>query len=130
MLWFSVRFGICMKKAWIRISGKSISSAWLTLDMVILSGVCFLTVYAQFFSLFYRVGLAANIVLAIISVLVIPIIKEDLKNTFLTLKERKYGWWIVTILILGVMLLLGSLPDGHYDTPLYHAQAIRWIEGK
>ena len=37
-------------------------------DSVIMTGVVALTVYAQVFSLFYKVGLAANIVLIIITI--------------------------------------------------------------
>ena len=128
MLWLSICFGICMKRVWIWIGGISASDNWFTLDMIVLSGVCFLTVYAQFFSLFYKVGLMANLILAIISILCFPIVKTDIKSIVLSLKEWKYWWWLIILLILGTMLLLASLPDSNYDTPLYHAQAIRWIE--
>lgn len=128
MLWFSICFGLFVKRVWILVSGKPLNEDWFTLDMIVISGVCFLTVFVQFFSLFYKVGLVANVVLMIASIMVVPLIKDELQNTILGVKQWKRVWWIVILVILGMMLLIGSLPATHMDTPLYHAQGIRWIE--
>ena len=47
---------------------------------LILSGIVGVTVYAQVFSLFYRVALLANILLCLISIAIVIIFKNDFKN--------------------------------------------------
>jgi len=116
-----------MKKIWRVFIGERAGYDIFTLDMVLISGVCFLNVYAQFFSLFYKIGFVANIILIVSSILLLPVIREELLKLFQLMKSWKYKWGIV-IVGMGVMLLLGSLSPDHYDTSLYHAQAIRWIE--
>ena len=41
-----------------------------SIDVVLFMGICFLTVYAQIFSLFYKVGLAASVILLITDIFI------------------------------------------------------------
>lgn len=99
-------------------------------DLYIAIGLCFLTVYAQVFSLFYKVGILACLVLGIISLL---FLLYDLKQGLMkALKLRKDGINAIILVLLfwGTLATIyyTSLSPEHYDTALYHAQAIRWVE--
>ena len=98
-------------------------------DSIIMTGVVVLTVYAQVFILFYKVVLAANIVLIIITIILVLFTRRDILCTGrqLVLKIRVWQW--ITWGILFVIFAYGaSRGEIHYDTGLYHAQSIRWIE--
>ena len=102
----------------------------LSLDSIIVSGLCFLTVFAQFFSLIYRVGTAASILLCIINLILLFLFRKEViyvLNSYLA-----YSSIIIKILIImitvGLMLMISSTSVQHYDSYLYHAQSIRWIE--
>ncbi len=99
-------------------------------DLYIAIGLCFLTVYAQVFSLFYKVGILACLVLGIITLL---FLLYDLKQGLMkALKLRKDGMNVIILVLLfwGTLATIyyTSLSPEHYDTALYHAQAIRWVE--
>lgn len=99
-------------------------------DQVMIFGICLLTVYAQFFSLFYKVGLAANVGLIILNILLGGIFYKDMIKMFSEWKEDKNVKFVALIMMLLAIVYLNyaSDPIEHYDTYLYHAQSIRWIE--
>lgn len=117
-------------------------------DAYVMCGLVCVTVYAQFFSLFAGVGLWANIVLCAACIV---IFLRERQGILETLK----GWlpWedggavkaeagvsgksdsIFCVIKCASMILLfllfaygASRGIPHYDTALYHAQSIRWIE--
>ncbi|MDE7232126.1 MAG: hypothetical protein K2N37_03525, partial [Lachnospiraceae bacterium] len=105
-------------------------------DAYVLCGIVCVTVYAQFFSLFARVGLLGNGVLCVACAGILWRERENLKALFLSywqgksagLGKRMCG---KAILLFGLFLLFAygtSRGMIHYDTGLYHAQSIRWIE--
>ncbi len=97
-------------------------------DAVML-GLMIVTVYAQFFSLFAKVGLWANIILLGLCAvsLILTRKKLSLKALLWGLKKRPLIWCALAIVTL-VMIYGTSAGYMHYDSDLYHAQAIRWIE--
>ena len=99
-------------------------------ESALIAGIILVTVYAQMFSLVSGVGLYANLLLIVICVALIFGLKDELLKDFSNIVRRlsdtKDLW-----LYLGVFLLMAyGTSHGlmHYDTDLYHAQAIRWIE--
>ncbi len=93
------------------------------------AGIGAVTVYAQFFSIFWKVGLWANLILLLICILCVVVLKrqflEELQTCRLTISPIK------AVLILALFLIFAygtSTGIIHYDTGLYHAQSIRWIE--
>lgn len=95
----------------------------------IISGIVITTVYAQFFSLFYKVGLIANIILIISCIIIILKYKNDFK-TYLGAAVKQILSWD-GLLYIGVILLFAFATSRgviHHDTNMYHAQAIRWYE--
>jgi len=98
-------------------------------DSLIMIGLIASTVYAQAFSLLYKVGLLANIVLFVASVAVICI---ERKNVFVTIRKWSQETSLCSAMLALVFFLLWAYFTSrgymHYDSDLYHAQSIRWIE--
>lgn len=93
------------------------------------AGITVIMVYAQFFSIFYKVGLAANVLLLLICGGCIlkygKEMTEHLRMRFLTTTSLKKGAVLLLFLFFAYGASTGII---HYDTGLYHAQSIRWIE--
>lgn len=107
-------------------------------DIYMVTGIAFLNIYAQLFSVFYKVaGIACTILGAIGLLLVIvygagcfragkrPVLLPGIK-----MERCKAALCRAVLLFLSLlsMLLWTAQDPGQYDTGLYHAQAIRWIE--
>lgn len=100
-----------------------------SLDGVVMCGLVVATIYAQSFSLFAGVGLVANIILVAISIVSIVLCKKSIKALF----ERVFlKGNLIRNIIFGIAFLafayFTSRGYMHYDSDLYHAQSIRWIE--
>ncbi len=93
------------------------------------AGIGTVTVYAQLFSIFYKVGLMANGILLLICLLCILAFRkeilEDLHTFRLTVQPARIVISVVLLLLFAYGTSTGII---HYDTSLYHAQSIRWIE--
>ena len=98
---------------------------------LILAGLAGVTVYAQVWSLFSGVGLYADICLLVILVLAALYYRDQvsglLKDMLSDLSSDHLSM-IVSFILIIVMAYGASHGLMHYDTGLYHAQAIRWIE--
>ena len=95
----------------------------------IIFGISVLTAYAGYFSIFYRVGLLANILLLIACIVLIWFDRTSYISLFKGIKGKFRLWqWILFALIVLVCLLFTAYGKFAYDTGLYHAQSIRWIE--
>ena len=98
-------------------------------DSILAMGLIAVTVYAQIWSLFYKVGILANLVLLLICAISLFYGRGQL-SYMMQLQKRKaivlkgIGFAIV-ILIWAYCTSRGYM---HYDSDLYHAQSIRWIE--
>ncbi|MDE5910478.1 MAG: hypothetical protein K2H52_17380 [Lachnospiraceae bacterium] len=93
------------------------------------AGIGAVTVYAQFFSIFWKVGLMANLILLLICILCVVVFRrqflEELHTCRLTISPIKVVFILVLFLVFAYGTSTGVI---HYDTGLYHAQSIRWIE--
>lgn len=102
------------------------------LDMVLMTGLCALTVYAQFFSLFRRVNRAAFMSVIFADAIIVILIKGKMKcwlRKFRNMEKDVFKYRFFAI--VGIGILVAGFASGevrHYDTALYHAQAIHWIE--
>lgn len=105
------------------------------MDSYLLCGLVCVTVYAQFFSLLYKVGLLANLILCAVCLVIVLCYRRTLGgklkvlwNDIKSIKSEKRGRMLV-ILFLFLLFAYGtSRGIIHYDTGLYHAQSIRWLE--
>lgn len=98
-------------------------------DSLLMAGLVLTTVYAQFFSLIGPVALAANLILLAACVLSLIVCRKEIKQTLST-GMVAYGpvKWIVVILLVCMWAFFTSRGYIHYDSDLYHAQSIRWLE--
>ena len=102
------------------------------LPLVILAGLAVTACLANLMSLVINLGLLANILLilagaAVGSWLRQPIL-EYLRKTFVKLHWLHWLTILAFLAVAGVVLLKSTTLPENYDTGLYHAQAIRWIE--
>ncbi|MGN0277902.1 MAG: LIC_10190 family membrane protein [Lachnospiraceae bacterium] len=104
-------------------------------DVYIMTGIVFLNVYAEFFSLFYKVAGIACTLLGVAGIVIILLYiirrRRCMTDSQITthgslVKYRRE--MIVAALCLFFTLVWTTREPWHYDTGLYHAQAIRWIE--
>ena len=100
------------------------SSGSYHVEDICMAGIMAVTVYAQIFSLFEGVGLTANIILVLIClVLAVNLFK---KKEFEPLKFSAFNIFVLCAVL--VMAYGTSRGYFHYDSDLYHGQAIHWIE--
>lgn len=96
-----------------------------------LAGLAAVTVYAQVFSLFAGVGVAANVLLCVFCGTVTWYCRKNL-TLFVKMQITLFGqqkWRLVVYPVLILLMAYGtSRGYMHFDTGLYHAQSIRWIE--
>ena len=98
---------------------------------LMLAGLAGVTVYAQVWSLFSGVGLLADVCLLVCLVLMSLYYRREvsgLLKDILTDLSSDHLSMIVSFILIIVMAFGASHGLMHYDTGLYHAQAIRWIE--
>lgn len=119
----------CLGYAFSRLAGKLFGYRIKSVDGLLMAGLGAATVYAQFFSLFYRVSLLANVVLVIFSAMTVLFWHQDMKR--LLTESFRGSSRAVKILIPVLFVLWAYFTSRGYmvhDTKLYHAQSIRWIE--
>ncbi len=105
-------------------------------DACLVCGLVCVTVYAQFFSLFAGVGLAANLLLLTVCLIIVcreqKAFAQMFSHCMAEWRDKDKNWLCFRgVLILGLFLFFAygtSRGMIHYDTSLYHAQSIRWIE--
>ncbi len=108
-------------------------------DAYLMCGLAAVTVYAQFFSIFAPVGLMANLILTLVCLAIAILLRKKLRADWQCISERlRYeksaaGKQPAAGAVFGIFLFLlyaygTSRGILHYDTGLYHAQSIRWIE--
>lgn len=101
----------------------------IRMDLAIVSGLCVLTVYAEFFSLFTNVsGMAFTFVILACFTIFIFLRKEVLFSVRKFFSKDMSARIAIIIIVAIPVLILAGQPASHYDTDLYHAQSIRWIE--
>lgn len=94
-----------------------------------MAGLLVQNVYAQYFSLFAGVGLWANVLMVLFDVGAVIYCR---KKMLLFLKGKWKEAGRMRLFLYGILVLLFAYGSSrgymHYDTGLYHAQSIRWIE--
>ena len=128
-LWIGVSAFLCGFAA-LQLIKKVSGYGEKSVDVILMMGLCFLTVYAQTFSLFYKVGAAASIALFAVDILIFFIWRRRIIHQIVewVSMPRLLFILIPLALVVGMSLILSATEIQHYDTYLYHAQSIRWIE--
>ncbi|WP_029231868.1 LIC_10190 family membrane protein [Butyrivibrio sp. VCB2006] len=96
----------------------------------IIAGLVVNTVYAEIYSLFGGVGLVANILLVAVCVVIAVYYRDELFGDLvdvlrLFVSGRNGYYYLLVFLLMAYGTSHGIM---HYDSDLYHAQAIHWIE--
>lgn len=100
-----------------------------SLVMIIWYGIVVVTVYAQTWSLFSGVSKAAFVVMMLFAMLLLIIFRKQCLEYFKrNLIELRGANFFILVVVFVVALLFTIQEPSHYDTYLYHAQNIRWIE--
>lgn len=95
----------------------------------IYAGVAFTVCYAQFFSIFHGVGLAANIGLLLLCGLCVLAFHKEFGEELVRLRKHADIGRLAVYAFAFLLFAYGtSRGMEHYDTGLYHAQSIRWVE--
>ncbi|MBP3196234.1 MAG: hypothetical protein J6N21_04425 [Butyrivibrio sp.] len=99
-------------------------------ESYIIVGLVVNTVYAQIFSLLAGVGLWANLIMLVICVIIAVYYRDELFESGIDLLRMLLANrnWLYYTLIFLFMAYGTSHGIMHYDSDLYHAQAIHWIE--
>lgn len=95
------------------------------------AGLVVNTVFAQVWSLFGGVGLAANMVLSLICLIVFVLKRKDILELLYDAREKTAEVKAMPVIYAALIILFSygtSRGYIHFDTSLYHAQSIRWIE--
>lgn len=93
------------------------------------TGIVFTMAYAQIFSLFYKVGLYANLGLIVLCVISVFVWRKEFLDEGKRFKNEFSIGRAVSIALLFFLFAYGTSRGMlHYDTGLYHAQSIRWME--
>lgn len=92
-------------------------------------GLIWATVYAQAFSLFGGVGALANGVLLAVCIVIAFVWRNKIKNRIVqSVKRSGRAHRIAALVLVLIWAYCTSRGYMHYDSDLYHAQSIRWIE--
>ena len=99
-------------------------------ESFLITGVVLVTVYAQIISLFSGVGLGANIGLSLICLLISVYYRYEICSDAINLFHRLNAKGNIYIYLAVFLLMAYGTSHGlmHYDSDLYHAQSIHWIE--
>ena len=98
-------------------------------DSILMAGMITATVYAQSFSLFYKVGMLANIILVVVCALILLFCWKYINSTVKAwIKDTSAVQKVILLLLVLAWSYFTSRGYIHYDSDLYHAQSIRWME--
>lgn len=96
---------------------------------IVFYGVICAAVYAQVFSLFGGVGALADGILLAVCIVAAFVFWGNIKSTIArSVKESGRGYCLIAAALALVWAYCTSRGYMHYDSDLYHAQSIRWIE--
>lgn len=101
-------------------------------DSYAVCGLAAVTVYAQAFSLFGRVALAANVILCGMCLVIAWRLRGQLgallRDMWNRIRSGERGRMFGMLFLFLLFAYGASRGIIHYDTGLYHAQSIRWLE--
>src|SRR5690349_12525811 len=101
----------------------------LPFSILALMGLSVITWLSSVLSLIIKLGLVAHLFLLAGAVLIAFHDHSEIKAGFqLEFGQRHWAVWLLTLLGLIATILYSVKVPGNADTPLYHAQAIHWIE--
>ena len=107
--------------------GREVSAGKNANVLRLLIGFMLTNVYAEIWSIFLPVNMWAVYILVFITLVIAYMCKQDMAETVNISKAPKPAV-IASVVVILLMAYGSSRGYMHYDTTLYHASAIRWIE--
>ena len=107
--------------------GREVSAGKNANVLRLLIGFMLTNVYAEIWSIFAPVNMWAVYILVFITLVIAYMCKQDMAETVNISKAPKPAV-IASVAVILLMAYGSSRGYMHYDTTLYHASAIRWIE--
>ena len=107
--------------------GREVSAGKNANVLRLLTGFMLTNVYAEIWSIFLPVNMWAVYILVFITLVIAYMCKQDMAETVNIRKAPKPAV-IASVAVIILMAYGSSRGYMHYDTTLYHASAIRWIE--
>ena len=107
--------------------GREVSAGKNANVLRLLTGFMLTNVYAEIWSIFSPVNMWAVYILVFITLVIAYMCKQDMAETVNISKATKPAV-IASVAVILLMAYGSSRGYMHYDTTLYHASAIRWIE--
>ncbi len=107
--------------------GREVSAGKNANVLRLLIGFMLTNVYAEIWSIFLPVNMWAVYILVFITLVIAYMCKQDMAETVNISKATKPAV-IASVAVILLMAYGSSRGYMHYDTTLYHASAIRWIE--
>ena len=107
--------------------GREVSAGKNANVLRLLIGFMLTNVYAEIWSIFLPVNMWAAYILVFITLVIAYMCKQDMAETVNISKAPKPAV-IASVAVIILMAYGSSRGYMHYDTTLYHASAIRWIE--
>lgn len=101
-----------------------------SIDVYLVIGIAIVNVYAEIFSIFYKVGALACGILFIVGTVLAAIYYVWNRRGLMKwgkLHISKKQWFLLILIVFATAAWTTGSPQ-HYDTGLYHNQAIQWIE--
>lgn len=119
----------CMGFAFARFSEKVLHFRFKSMNTVVMTGVMIATIYAEIFSLFYRVNIEANVIMLVFCVAVCIVMGKSMAQF---LRESFVNCALPAKILIPIAFLMWAYftSRGYMvpDMDLYHGQSIRWIE--
>ena len=104
--WFYMIFAFfCLGFAFSLFTGKALHYSIKRVDSILIAGLAISTVYAQIFSLFYRVNIEANVVLVICCIVVCVLRGKQMME--LLMRAWKSNSWIYKVLMILIFMVWG-----------------------
>lgn len=107
--------------------GREVSAGKNTNVLRLLIGFMLTNVYAEIWSIFLPVNMWAVYILVFITLVIANMCKQDMAET-VNISKAPRPAVIASVAVILLMAYGSSRGYMHYDTTLYHASAIRWIE--
>ena len=128
--WLYISFtAICLGIGFATFTNNRLHYQIRTADSILAIGLVIATVYAQIWSLFYKVGITANLILLIVCMISLCYGRREAQYL---LQIQRMSCSVIRgvgiIMLILVWTYCTSRGYMHYDSDLYHAQSIRWIE--
>lgn len=100
-----------------------------TLSSYVITGIISITVYTEFFSIFYKIGMTAHIVLLVAALVCGYLSRKQLITFYSSNRINIFSWEGFFYLCLFILFaFFTSRGPFHTDTNIYHAQNIRIYE--